>query len=86
MILENIMCFHETVRKFTSGSAKWTYGPLSELGDNTTVRGFPLNTRFLFIFVFQTTLELLFSSEAEIGLSLYFVGASSFAYRQAYRR
>jgi len=50
------------------------------------VRGFLLNTSFFIIFVFETTLELLASSEAEIGLSVYFVGASGAAYRQAYRR
>jgi len=42
--------------------------------------------RFLFIFFFQTTLELLVSSETEIGLSVYFVGVSGIANRQAFRR
>jgi hypothetical protein len=42
--------------------------------------------RFLFIFFFQTTLELVGSSEAEIGSSVYFVGVSGVAYRQAVRR
>jgi hypothetical protein len=56
------------------------------VGINTTVRGLPLNARFLVIFFFQTTLKPLVSSEAEIGLSIYFVGASVVAYRQAYRR
>jgi hypothetical protein len=46
------------------------------------VRGFPLNTYFFF----QTTLEMLVSSEAENGLSIYFVAASGVAYRQVYRR
>jgi hypothetical protein len=36
--------------------------------------------------LFHTTLELLVISEDEIGLSIYFVGASGVAYRQAYRR
>jgi hypothetical protein len=82
------MWYHETVVKFTSGSEKtrFSYGPLSGLGDNTTVRGFPLHRLFLFIFSFQTTLELLVGSEAEIGLSIYFAGDSNVAYRQAYRR